>query len=308
MERSVLQGAENPCDKGGLPMTPNPHAKLAKAYLDELCRTLDHKQKLVRRHREWWRSAYAVPVAMGLAVGLVHCGGTVEKVGDTQEQCDNGVDDDGDEKVDCADSDCASAAGCATAEYAAPFETCDNGADDDGDGQVDCEDVDCRDDGYCMPSPAYMAPIEFDCGNGVDDEGDGLVDCADPDCGYHPLCSAEYAAPFETCDNGADDDFDGDVDCADADCLDDPACQTQPAYAAPWEHDCTNGVDDDFDGDVDCADAECVSNPYCGAAAYMAPMEVCDNGFDDDGDGLVDCADDDCISFPACDTAMYAAP
>jgi hypothetical protein len=54
------------------------------------------------------------------------------------EQCDNGVDDDGDGDVDCDDADCAEDEACAEA-----VELCDNGIDDDGDGKVDCDDADC---------------------------------------------------------------------------------------------------------------------------------------------------------------------
>jgi len=48
------------------------------------------------------------------------------------EDCDNGVDDDGDGDVDCEDSDCP----------ACP-EICDNAIDDDRDGDIDCDDEDC---------------------------------------------------------------------------------------------------------------------------------------------------------------------
>ena len=45
----------------------------------------------------------------------------------TTEDCDNGVDDDGDQLIDGADPDCAPP----------PVEICGNGIDDDGDGQID---------------------------------------------------------------------------------------------------------------------------------------------------------------------------
>src|SRR5262249_22250229 len=44
------------------------------------------------------------------------------------ENCTNGVDDDGDNLVDCADPDCASDPSCAPS-----VEICDNNVDDDGD-------------------------------------------------------------------------------------------------------------------------------------------------------------------------------
>lgn len=113
------------------------------------------------------------------------------------EDCGNGVDDDGDGAVDCADADCASTPDCA------PPEDCGNGLDDDLDGRVDCEDTDCEGRAEC-------APVE-DCSNGADDDADGLVDCEDADCLEAETCR-------ETCDDGRDNDLDGRVDCADGDC------------------------------------------------------------------------------------------
>jgi len=50
------------------------------------------------------------------------------------EICDNGVDDDGDQLVDCDDPDCVEHPACAPPP---PVELCDNGVDDDGDKLVD---------------------------------------------------------------------------------------------------------------------------------------------------------------------------
>jgi hypothetical protein len=55
------------------------------------------------------------------------------------EVCDDGVDNDGDGQVDCADPDCATNPVC-------KVEICGNCTDDDGDGLVDYEDADCCDD------------------------------------------------------------------------------------------------------------------------------------------------------------------
>ena len=76
------------------------------------------------------------------------------------EDCENGIDDDYDGKVDCSDSDCASFPGCMSADYAAPFpqEDCENGVDDDYDGKVDCSDDDCSADPACGGAPLYAAP------------------------------------------------------------------------------------------------------------------------------------------------------
>lgn len=85
------------------------------------------------------------------------------------EICDDGIDNDKDNRIDCDDSDCIGAPGC--------NELCDDGIDNDGDGLVDCEDGDCATSGAC---------VEL-CDDGIDNDGDGLIDCTDDDC-YGPEC------------------------------------------------------------------------------------------------------------------------
>jgi subtilisin-like proprotein convertase family protein len=55
--------------------------------------------------------------------------------------CRNGVDDDGDGLVDCAEASCASDAMCVPPPVSE--EVCNDGVDDDGDGNTDCADSDC---------------------------------------------------------------------------------------------------------------------------------------------------------------------
>jgi MYXO-CTERM domain-containing protein len=132
-------------------------------------------------------------------------------IGVASEDCGNGLDDDGDGLVDCADPDCATAPSCT-----APPELCGNGVDDDGDGAIDCADPDCAGDPACLSAEQ--------CANGVDDDGDGAIDCADPDCATDAYCLAGQ----ELCVNGVDDDGDGAADCADPDCATAPNCQPEP--------------------------------------------------------------------------------
>ena len=58
------------------------------------------------------------------------------------EICDDGLDNDSDGFVDCADWDCQGVGQC-------PAEICDDGFDNDGDGWVDCDDFNCGDDPAC---------------------------------------------------------------------------------------------------------------------------------------------------------------
>jgi hypothetical protein len=59
----------------------------------------------------------------------------------TKEVCDNGIDDTGNNLVDCKDPDCKKDPVC--------MEKCDNGKDDTGNGLVDCADPDCKDTLVC---------------------------------------------------------------------------------------------------------------------------------------------------------------
>lgn len=62
------------------------------------------------------------------------------------EVCDNGIDDDCDGAIDCADGDCSADPAC---ECVPSTEVCDNGIDDDCDGAIDCADTDCSADPAC---------------------------------------------------------------------------------------------------------------------------------------------------------------
>ncbi len=66
------------------------------------------------------------------------------------------------------------------------------------------------------------------------------------------------------------------------------------------EMDCTDGLDNDFDGHVDCGDADCVETPVC------LPETDCADGVDNDSDGNTDCNDTDCGDSPVCVGQMEA--
>jgi len=165
--------------------------KAAKAYLQAICDDLDHgrapkRRRLARRLRK------AVgPAALGLSLGLSGCGDLepVPLYAAPAEECADQRDNDGDGKVDCADSECASASECgAVALYSVPVEretACTDGADNDSDGVADCMDADCNGKTECQVVALYSAPVEVAetaCADGLDGDGDGLTDCADSDC------------------------------------------------------------------------------------------------------------------------------
>ena len=76
------------------------------------------------------------------------------------EICNDGVDDNCNGLVDCADPGCFGNRACVTPGV----EICNNGIDDDDDGLVDCADPDCMNSRACMS----VMGMEI-CDNGIDD-------------------------------------------------------------------------------------------------------------------------------------------
>lgn len=210
----------------------------------------------------------------------------------TPEICDNGKDDNGDNKIDCDDPYCTSLVICES-------EICNNHIDDNKNGLIDCNDPDCKDSDYCKPEicdngvddnlnnladcddPQCADFIRCQpevCNNGVDDNGDNLADCDDPQCGSYIRCQPEI------CGNGKDDNDNGLIDCDEPQCAD---------YSGCIPEDCTNGLDDNHNGLIDCNDAQCFRKLIC-------IPENCTNGIDDNGDGLIDCKDPKCSNDSAC--------
>ena len=179
--------------------------------------------------------------------------------------CRNGVDDDGDALIDCAEPSCATDPSCV------PEAACGDGVDQDLDGLTDCADPDCDAFPGCEPG------TELSCADSFDNDADGLADCADTDCAAAAACQVET-----DCDNGLDDDVNGVADCADAAC-----------FGSLWclpEANCIDLLDDDGDGATDCADLGCDGLQGCTRAGERACGDLIDN----DGDGTTDCADVEC--------------
>jgi len=160
-------------------MSSDDHAQRAREYLHSLCDRIDRGEGVSRGH---WASKIIpviAPVALGLS--LVSCSansssnatneGILYAGPPPREICDNGVDDDGDGKVDCDDPACANSPGCSEGVlYAGPpaDEVCDNGVDDNGDGLVDCDDPTCSDFPECGRIMLYGAPPPQ---SSIDDDG-----------------------------------------------------------------------------------------------------------------------------------------
>jgi hypothetical protein len=106
-----------------------------------------------------------------------------------KEVCGDGVDNDGDVFVDCADSDCVSQPQCKCNAPSASgpemgVDACTDGIDNDCDGKVDAADKDCNASDY------YKTEV---C-NGVDDNGNQIVDDFSCACASDAFC-----APGQIC-------------------------------------------------------------------------------------------------------------
>jgi hypothetical protein len=196
-------------------------------------------------------------------------------------QCQDGVDNDGDGRVDFpADPGCESPADNTEVDA-----QCGDGVDNDGDGSVDWPaDLECSSsaDNTEAGTPA--------CGDGVDNDGDALVDFpADPGC---TSLTDRSEVQLRRCMNGLDDDGDGA-----ADFPADPGChsgndddEANFAYAAGdnrprlliafdtsgsmnW-HACADNTFQGGDGSADCLGSD--------VACSTCSVEGCSNGVADD--------------------------
>ncbi len=124
--------------------------------------------------------------------------------------CADGLDNDGDGRVDLEDSDCANVVDN-TENGADPDTICSNGLDDDEDGLIDFPfDPGCAAAG---DEDELNNAIPRACGNEIDDDEDGLIDFPlDPGCAGLGDPHEEDPSPLPLCFNGLDDDEDGLID------------------------------------------------------------------------------------------------
>ena len=167
-------------------------------------------------------SEVIIPVVAGQTY-LIQVGGWVGGTGTgtllvagIEGNCNDGIDDDLDGLVDCADPDCANACNEAL--------NCGDGVDNDLDGDIDCLDLDCIGVGPCNEAQ--------NCADGIDNDLDGDTDCVDLDCVGNAACLEQG-----NCADGIDNDLDGDLDCLDVDCALDINC----IPAAPNDE-CVNAI------------------------------------------------------------------
>ena len=238
------------------------------------------------------------------------------------EICDDGLDNDFDEKVDCSDSACTGEPACPKGEI------CGNNIDDDADTAVDCDDAECGQFGICtgeLCTPPESAAIT--CGTsltGESNDAEGSTNvinsahCLDSDgsgaAAFQNEVGPEYAYKLTVTDSPKKVDltignFTGDLDIY---VIKETLGEYCDAHRGCFEFG-GNGADTDeelrftaypgvtyyvvvdgFSGDVSTYDVlvECEDEKY----------EDCGNTTDDDEDELVDCEDPDCFGIDACNT------
>ncbi len=215
-------------------------------------------------------------------------------------QCFNGVDDDLDGLVDCADPDCIGMdEGGVNPNMCFEFEfnlddrymLCNNNFNDDADAPYDCADTDCeRKFGNCGPCPEREDITYYSCADGIDHDRDGLTDCADiDDCltvGPGPRLSLGYlddaarCAADENNDDLCSDNWDNDADSL-TDCADDQ-CDTKrggvvnlaPVFCESSEASCADIFDNDGNGFMDCMDSNCWNGVDCAAPWVTVPCQT----------------------------------
>ena len=214
--------------------------------------------------------------------------------------CDDNQDDDGDGFTDCEDSQCFESIACKG--IVGEEELCGDGTDNDANGDVDCDDRECCGDAACQGENVSSNCLSERCGNGIDDDGDGLSDCEDPECCDIAICATARVCQSEggSCDNGTDDDGDGLTDCDDPDCCSFGVCNGNPICIVEGCFDSGGtAVDTDGDGYLGCEDPDCCDEDRC-ANDSLCVAEDCTNATDDDSDGDIDCADSECLRHPSC--------
>jgi hypothetical protein len=133
-----------------------------------------------------------------------------------------------------------------------PPEQCHDGIDNDGDGLVDCADPECTNDGSCFhcnngqPPTAEFGPGR--CTDGQDNDCDGKIDCADSDCSASDVYKIECCDGIDQTMNNVTDDFD--CRCVStADCQIDPILGVQQICYTHTVRTCGPPCEDFF-GDV----------------------------------------------------------
>jgi hypothetical protein len=190
------------------------------------------------------------------------------------EICDDTIDNDCDNLVDCNDPDCDGDPACPNL---IEFPFCFDDLDNDFDGDIDCADrTDCDGvtetcgvgvcastgsqcnngtliEAICTPGDPTEPGTELTCDDGLDNDCDGLTDTNDPDC----MACSDYGNKGD-CNMDPNCEWQGSP--KNGMCVDAVVCTP----TGPELGNCDDGIDNDCNGMTDCADtAACGNDPVC---------------------------------------------
>jgi len=219
--------------------------------------------------------------------------------------CNDGIDNDGDDTIDTDDVGCLDSTDASERNYGYQIQI-------DSDADESCVEILIQSDESCFEDHydsfawlfAFMVPEMFSsCLDDYSSNYFGLT--------YDSSLSYTHIAVAD-CVHDHKDDYLGLV-LSEYDYLDDSQKETAEEMCYQVYYDeyylncetsittetgCSGGLDDDSDDLIDCADPDCAG---IGGCDYQ--YETCDDDFDNDGDGLEDCDDDGCSGDEACATS-----
>lgn len=227
----------------------------------------------------------------------------------TSEDCTDGLDNDGDGLVDCADPSCANSFQVNTNATAPAIcvgeNTTISASASGGIGPYTYDWSHGLGSGVshnitplttttytvtvsavsgCTSTAQVAITVNFcaeNCTDGLDNDGDGLVDCADPDCGLtvlatrtNPNCGSNNGQVTVTASGGS-------------------GSYQYGSNNTTWQASniFTGLAPGNYTFYARNASGSCATSVVVSLATGC---EDCTNGFDDDGDGLIDCTDPDC--------------
>jgi hypothetical protein len=142
-------------------------------------------------------------------------------------QCADGLDNDSDGRIDCADPGCHTDGNVANASSCNPTATenpqCSDVADNDADAKADTLDPGCHTDAVATNAASYNPGDDDEanaqCSDALDNDGDAKADILDPGC--HTDANASNASSYDPadtsevntqCSDGIDNDGNGTAD------------------------------------------------------------------------------------------------
>ena len=229
----------------------------------------------------------------------------------TDVLCQDGIDNDEDNFIDCDDFDCSKGENVTVCGNSNDLEDtdalCQDGIDNDGNGFTDCDDYSCsRNENVTICGTGNPENTNELCKDGIDNDGDSFTDCSDKNCNENEdvtVCNTDDPENTDAlCGDSIDNDGDGYTDCNDYDCTHNDeitVCNT----GDPENTDalCGDSIDNDNDGFTDCDDYDCSREnnvTVCGETAGENTNELCNDEIDNDEDGFTDCVDRGCSENP----------